>query len=965
MKLLKLNIHNIASIEDAVINFDEQPLAASEVFLITGKTGSGKSTILDAISLALYGNTPRLKNTLMQGNSPNDEKVKINNPVQLMRRGTGESWVKLSFLGNTGLHYEAQWSVARARKKEWGKIQPKNWSLHIVEQNSTLYKDNEISSEINKAIGLDFNQFCRTTMLAQGEFTKFLNSKDDEKSSILEKITGVNIYSRIGSKVFEITTSKKAAYQQADDKISQVEILSAEEVEELEKQLKELGSNNSSLADLLKTLDIKKKWLQDLATKSKQVEIAEAESQEIELKIKSDVFKEQDSLVNDWNATTEARTWLNEKKVANRTKTSLEQEMKQHQSTFTMLKEGLMALDNDINQETLALSDDNINISSQDDKKEIYANWLAINEKLNNLVQCNNRIKDENITLKKSNDLLNGKLKTAKEKAETEHNEKEEAVKTSQDNQAKLEKELEACHIADLRSKQDELNNKRHNIDTANLMLENRDKFKQQVDQKDEALKLIERTINELTSDLEGFEKDRQEATIAHESKRTMHDKLREGVEQWAKNMRSKLQVGDKCPVCQQHITIALPHEEEIDSIFAQAENELKDAEKTLKEATAKCDKCEANIKAQGEQKKRAEKELKTANDNLVAQEEKTIEACNKCGIDCVDDNTSQRLVSMVELMDKEIGEVKEKLDKAQETDDAVNKARKAYNTARNQLEEAKQKLHKAETDITNCKNKIDTSNRVISDNKKQIDELSQDISRKLAATQWKNNWETETTEFALELKQAAESYNNLVEDCKKRQNKLEQNKKEFNLVKEALDAIVADVPQWINVSPTIASEVKELLTTANNLRTQVVATQQQIINVSNREKELERLINVFVEQHPSLSINRITALTAISQNDFAKTQHLVQETRNKVIACEAAVKLKKGELEAHNNQKPDLDDDDTAQSLSAKINDINTEMMKLSQEMGAMKQRLETDKLNKKRLEINGLRCIHIILCV
>ena len=48
MKLQKLTIHNIASIEDAEINFESNPLADSEVFLITGKTGSGKSTILDA-----------------------------------------------------------------------------------------------------------------------------------------------------------------------------------------------------------------------------------------------------------------------------------------------------------------------------------------------------------------------------------------------------------------------------------------------------------------------------------------------------------------------------------------------------------------------------------------------------------------------------------------------------------------------------------------------------------------------------------------------------------------------------------------------------------------------------------------------------------------------------------------------------------------------------------------------------
>ena len=92
MRLQKLTIHNIASVEDAVIDFDQAPLSESDVFLISGKTGSGKSTILDAICLALYSTTPRLKNTDMQGDVADGERsVKVNDPRQLMRRNTGEA----------------------------------------------------------------------------------------------------------------------------------------------------------------------------------------------------------------------------------------------------------------------------------------------------------------------------------------------------------------------------------------------------------------------------------------------------------------------------------------------------------------------------------------------------------------------------------------------------------------------------------------------------------------------------------------------------------------------------------------------------------------------------------------------------------------------------------------------------------------------------------------------------------
>ena len=154
MILQKLEIHNIASIEDATIDFEAQPLADSEVFLITGKTGAGKSTLLDAICLALYASTPRLENTSMQGEMRDNEKdIKIKDPVQLMRRNTGEAFVRLTFTGSNGVHYEAQWSVARARNKVTGKIQNKKWALRNLDTDFTYTKDKEISEDIALAIG--------------------------------------------------------------------------------------------------------------------------------------------------------------------------------------------------------------------------------------------------------------------------------------------------------------------------------------------------------------------------------------------------------------------------------------------------------------------------------------------------------------------------------------------------------------------------------------------------------------------------------------------------------------------------------------------------------------------------------------------------------------------------------------------------------------------------------------------
>ena len=123
MKIKKIEFCNINSLAgEWEIDFESPDFANSGMFCIAGPTGSGKTSILDAICLALYNNTPRLKNTQMKGDVPNEVDLKINNPEQLMRRNTCMACITLTFLGNDGQHYEAKWSVARAYMRQDGRI---------------------------------------------------------------------------------------------------------------------------------------------------------------------------------------------------------------------------------------------------------------------------------------------------------------------------------------------------------------------------------------------------------------------------------------------------------------------------------------------------------------------------------------------------------------------------------------------------------------------------------------------------------------------------------------------------------------------------------------------------------------------------------------------------------------------------------------------------------------------------
>ncbi len=235
MKLKRLHISNIASIEEADINFDAPPLSEERLFLITGDTGTGKSTIIDCLCLALYGTTPRMKAARRadyEGQGGN-ESLFTNDPRQLLRRGCGSADVSLTFDDKEGTPYIATWHVHRAHNRSNGTLQDVARTL-CTEDGVTpaiyLTKKTEIDAFITQLIGLDVSQFFRTVVLAQGKFAEFLNADDNEKSLLLEKMMGIEIYSKIGKKIYEITSEKKNACDVLKESLKDITLLMPDDI---------------------------------------------------------------------------------------------------------------------------------------------------------------------------------------------------------------------------------------------------------------------------------------------------------------------------------------------------------------------------------------------------------------------------------------------------------------------------------------------------------------------------------------------------------------------------------------------------------------------------------------------------------------------------------------------------------------------------------------------------------------
>lgn len=324
MKLKTLVIHNIASIQDATIHFNGPVLNNEHLFLITGETGSGKSTILDCLCLALFNETPRTGNAKdrnacydYQLTPDATNALPVGDVRNLMRRNTTECKVVLTFETNDGTIYTATWETHRARNKAEGNLQSETWSL-ASDKGLATDKKNEIKRHIHDLLGINAEQFYRSVMLPQGRFAEFLTSSINDKSEILESLTGTAIYRNIGKQIYQIFRRKQGECQTQENRISANKLLQPEEIEEINRRIASLKASNEQLNKLCSAVAAALTWQANLAKMQSELQDHKDAKQKWQQKLHSNEFKEHERLVEQWNHTSEARKWHNDKAQASR-----------------------------------------------------------------------------------------------------------------------------------------------------------------------------------------------------------------------------------------------------------------------------------------------------------------------------------------------------------------------------------------------------------------------------------------------------------------------------------------------------------------------------------------------------------------------------------------------------------------------------------------------------------------------
>ena len=257
MQILKLSFENINSLKGAwTIDF-QAPDFRSGIFAIVGPTGSGKTTILDAICLALYGHTPRIGSITQNAN-------------EVMNRDCDSCRSSLEFQTLSG-RYRATWS--QKKQKNFDKTGKYGQVVSTMEKFEDgcwipITDGSKVTSkkqEVQKIIGLSFDQFKRSVMLSQGGFAAFLKSKPNEKAQTLEQITGTQIYSLLSTKVYDLAEEQKKLFEDKQREVELSPVLDDAVVLTKQEQLKGITEEAKVLETQISKIEKESRWISETA----------------------------------------------------------------------------------------------------------------------------------------------------------------------------------------------------------------------------------------------------------------------------------------------------------------------------------------------------------------------------------------------------------------------------------------------------------------------------------------------------------------------------------------------------------------------------------------------------------------------------------------------------------------------------------------------------------------------------
>lgn len=1001
MQILKLSFENINSLKGAwTIDF-QAPDFRSGIFAIVGPTGSGKTTILDAICLALYGHTPRIGSITQNAN-------------EVMNRDCDSCRSSLEFQTLSG-RYRATWS--QKKQKNFDKTGKYGQVVSTMEKFEDgcwipITDGSKVTSkkqEVQKIIGLSFDQFKRSVMLSQGDFAAFLKSKPNERAQTLEQITGTQIYSLLSTKVYDLAEEQKKLFEDKQREVELSPVLDDAVVLTKQEQLKGITEEAKVLETQISKIEKESRWISETAELRNQFLRVKAELERLKenrneffrkenvvrlaehaqnilpifntlidkQSLREDSIKEKSAAENELvNATKSlkekdfnfkaAEEALNNENLQKPKKLALFSQIEFLDAEISpLIKSSRLAQEEKIKLEN-ETSDckDHLNKAKEDIRKleeDREKRDLERKEDIKGafLYQRKDELRDCKITAETLSAALadaEGKADKASETVKSQEKEAE-ALRIRKEKIASVieadkvllkEAEKRLSEILDGKTL-DELTQEQLSFSEQIPLLEAvKSALKAVCDQKEEIVRqedVMQRDSAELdnwSSKKEGYEKEIQSLTSRQEELEALVQ-----IDELTK-VRAELKEGEPCPVCgslEHPFAANLPPEvATAKERLAVVKEESTDLQKNQKEADRKIDVLKDRILV-------SEKRLKELRKNLDLAEEELTLKCGRAGLtrEGVTEEAAAVLITKKESL---LIDIKKRIAKAR---DAESKAAAAKEKIAGTTEE----LHRAEMVFSNAQTKFESAKSLLAQaqtgREKERTELEQ-FWRKTAKEYGSVITDGELFAHNPELFKRwiakAAKYEELLESCREIENSLA-------IKKGTLPGLVESVERLEKSSREKSDQAAELQTelkTKQLQRDKLFGTKLVEIERKAYERLLSQLAEAKDQAYENLSKARSVQAAAEQRLKTAEQRSAEAEKNLLSAKTEWTDALKKEKFESEEDWRRARLDSEAINALHKEITDYKAQSLSAADRFSEADKKLaekESQKLTDKSLEV------------
>ena len=1001
MQILKLSFENINSLKGAwTIDF-QAPDFRSGIFAIVGPTGSGKTTILDAICLALYGHTPRIGSITQNAN-------------EVMNRDCDSCRSSLEFQTLSG-RYRATWS--QKKQKNFDKTGKYGQVVSTMEKFEDgcwipITDGSKVTSkkqEVQKIIGLSFDQFKRSVMLSQGDFAAFLKSKPNERAQTLEQITGTQIYSLLSTKVYDLAEEQKKLFEDKQREVELSPVLDDAVVLTKQEQLKGITEEAKVLETQISKIEKESRWISETAELRNQFLRVKAELERLKenrneffrkenvvrlaehaqnilpifntlidkQSLREDSIKEKSAAENELvNATKSlkekdfnfkaAEEALNNENLQKPKKLALFSQIESLDAEISpLIKSSRLAQEEKIKLENeTADCKDHLNKAKEDIRKleeDHEKRDLERKEDIKGafLYQRKDELRDCKITAETLSAALadaEGKADKASETVKSQEKEAE-ALRIRKEKIASVieadkvllkEAEKRLSEILDGKTL-DELTQEQLSFSEQIPLLEAvKSALKAVCDQKEEIVRqedVMQRDSAELdnwSSKKEGYEKEIQSLTSRQEELEALVQ-----IDELTK-VRAELKEGEPCPVCgslEHPFAANLPPEvATAKERLAVVKEESTDLQKNQKEADRKIDVLKDRILV-------SEKRLKELRKNLDLAEEELTLKCGRAGLtrEGVTEEAAAVLITKKESL---LIDIKKRIAKAR---DAESKAAAAKEKIAGTTEE----LHRAEMVFSNAQTKFESAKSLLA---------QAQTGREKARTELEQFWRKTAKEYGSVITDGelfahnpelfkrwiakAAKYEELLESCREIENSLA-------IKKGTLPGLVESVERLEKSSREKSDQAAELQTelkTKQLQRDKLFGTKLVEIERKAYERLLSQLAEAKDQAYENLSKARSVQAAAEQRLKTAEQRSAEAEKNLLSAKTEWTDALKKEKFESEEDWRRARLDSEAINALHKEITDYKAQSRSAADRFSEADKKLaekESQKLTDKSLEV------------